>query len=406
VIPLDEALQRVLEATPRLPVEERSLAAAGQAWLAEPVRLDRDLPPADHAAMDGFAIRAADAGSPGALLVVIGEIAAGVEPRMSLGPGQAVRIMTGALVPEGADAVVPIEETAAPDPHAVRLRSTVVPGAHVRRRGEVLREGSVLLPAGAHLGPAEVGLLAAAGHTRVAVRRAPCIGLLSTGDEVVEPDTLPGPAQIRNSNAATLGAQAAAEGARVDYLGIAADSAPDLEARITTGLERDVLVLSGGVSMGVYDLVAGALTRAGVEIRFSRVAIKPGKPTVFGCRTSAGGTTLVFGLPGNPVSCMVVFRLLVAPALRRMQGAERLAETRVSARLVGKLDPTPRREAFHPARLNWSDSGFVAEPVRHQGSGDLVAWRAANGMIRLPADTGAAPGDRVEALLDRDFALR
>jgi len=406
VIPLDDALQRVLEATPRLPVEERPLVAAGGAWLAEPLRLDRDLPPGDMSAMDGFAVRSADATAAGAVLTVVGEIAAGEMPTARLTAGQAARIMTGALLPEGADAVVPVEETATPDDGSVRLRAPAAPGAHVRRRGEVLTVGSQLLPAGSRLGPAEIGLLASAGQTRVAVRQAPRIALLSTGDEIVEPDTVPGPAKIRNSNAATLALQATMEGGVVDYLGIAPDDATELERRITTGLDADVLVLSGGVSMGAYDLVAEALTRLGVEIRFTRIAIKPGKPTVFGSRPGPRGSTLVFALPGNPVSCMVIFRLLVAPALRRMQGAERLSETRVIARLVGKLDPTSRREAFHPARVNWSESGFVAEPVRHHGSGDLVAWRTANGMIRLPADTGAASGDRVEALLDRDFDLR
>ena len=407
MIALDEALQVVLERTPPLPVEFTGLAEAAGAWLAEPVASDADNPPADVSAMDGFALRAADLTDGREVLDVIGEVAAGVNPQIHVGAGQAARIMTGAVVPPGADAVQIVEHTEPVDGgERVRILRPAAPGSHIRRRGENLRRDERLLEVGCRLGAAEIGLLATVGRDRVAVRRRPRVALVPTGDELVEPAESPGPAQIRNSNGPTLLAQVAGEGAAADYLGIARDEAGALDRLVRSGLERDVLILSGGVSMGVYDLVTGVLRNAGVEILFERVAIKPGKPTVFGCSGGGEGTTLVFGLPGNPVSAMLAFRLLVAPALRRMRGASRVVDQRVRARLSGSLRSTSRREAFHPARIAWTETGYRADPLPHRGSGDLVAWRAANGVICLPADVGAEDGEPVEVLLDRDHDLR
>ena len=404
MIPLEEALRIVLERTPRLPPEEVPLQEAAGGWLVEEVRSDVDLPPADVSAMDGYALRAADTVSAPVELQVVGEVAAGAVPEVPVGSGQAVRIMTGAPLPDGADAVQMVEHTEAlQDGAAVRVLEAARAGRHIRRRGENLRDGEVILPAGSRLGPSEIGVLASAGRARISLPRRPRVALIPTGDELVEPDGTPGPGQIRNSNGPMLQVQLAAAGATVDYLGIAHDDEAELDRLIADGLRRDLLVLCGGVSMGVYDLVTAALQRAGVEVLFEKIAVKPGKPTVFGVHPDGA---LVFGLPGNPVAGRVIGRLLLAPALRRMQGSDRPGEERLSARLSGRLQPTARRECYHPARIVWSESGYVARPVMHHGSGDLVAWRGANGMIRLPADAGAEEGDRVEILADPDRDLR
>jgi len=407
MISLDEALRQVLERVPQLAPVRMPLHEAASAWLVDPVTSDVDLPPADVSAMDGFAVRAEDTATDVADLRVVGEIQAGSDPCFEIGPGQAARIMTGAKLPAGADSVQMVERTRERSGgKQVEVQGPVERGMHVRRRGENIRRGDGLLAAGQRVGPSEVGLLASGGITELLVRRRPRVALLPTGDELVEPDVTPGPAQIRNSNGPALEALLRSEGAEVDYLGIVGDEPEALRARIAEGLGRDVLLVTGGVSMGLYDLATEALREAGVEIVFEKIAIKPGKPAVFGVRRTDSGTTLAFGLPGNPVSCMVLFRLLVAPALRRMRGAKKVVDVRATASLVGSVPPTARREAFHPARVTWCETGLVAEPVRHHGSGDLVAWREANGMIRLPADSGADAGDRVEVLLDRDHDLR
>jgi molybdopterin molybdotransferase len=355
--------------------------------------------------MDGYAVRAADVAGAPVDLEVVGEIPAGAVPEFRVQPGQAARIMTGALLPAGADAVQMVERT--DDGEArVRILEAVEAGSHVRRQGENLRKGDELLPQGQRIGAAEVGLLAGAGVVMVPVLRRPRVAIVPTGDELVEPGTRPAPGQIRNSNGYSLYRQIQEEGCRPFYLGIGRDDPGALDGKIALGLDHDVLLLGGGVSMGKYDLVTGALKRAGVEILFEKVAVKPGKPTVFGARSSGGRTSLVFGLPGNPVSGMVMFRLLVAPALRRMQGASRSGGRLVRARLSQGLKPTAGRECYHPGRIRWREGGFEVAPVGHRGSGDLVAWRQANAMIRLPADQGADIGEDVDVLPDRDHELR
>jgi molybdopterin molybdotransferase len=288
----------------------------------------------------------------------------------------------------------------------VRVLESVDSGAHVRPRGENIVKGDVLLSRGQRIGPAEVGLLAGAGRAVVPVARSPRVAIVPTGDELVEPGVQPGPAQIRNSNGYSLHAQVRDENGSPAYLGIARDVDAALDEKIAQGLRYDVLLLCGGVSMGEYDLVTAALQRAGVTLRFEKVAVKPGKPTVFGVHEHAEGSTLVFGLPGNPVSGMVMFRLLVAPALRTMQGACKLVENGFPGRLAAPLRPTMGRTCFHPVRVERDESGLVAVPVAHRGSGDLVAWREANAMIRLPAGRGAEAGELVDIFLHRDHELR
>jgi molybdopterin molybdotransferase len=403
MIPLEEARSRVLERVRPLDPETVPCVEAVGGWLRSAVTSDVDQPPCDVSAMDGYAVRCDDVAPAPVELQVIGEIRAGAMPDFSLGPGQAAAIMTGAPLPAGAEAVQMVENTEA-DAAAgrVRILEPVEPGAHIRRQGENLRRGREVLPAGQRIGAVEVGLLAGAGLARVSVGRRPRVAVVPTGDELVEPGTRPGPGQIRNSNGSMLCAQVAAEGGVPHYLGIARDNEESLDQRVGQGLGGEMLLLGGGVSKGAYDLVTGSLRRAGVEIVFSQVAVKPGKPTVFGFRDGPAGRALVFGLPGNPVSALVMFRLLVAPALRALQGAPRHPEREVVARLEEPMRATSGREAFRPARIDWTDAGYVACPVSHRGSGDLVAWRHANGLIHLPADRGAEAGETVPVLLDPD----
>ncbi len=402
---LDEALTIVLGDVATLPTLLVPCSESSGRWLQEDVTSDVDQPPADVSAMDGFALRAADLAATPTTLTVIGEVPAGVQPDFEVGTGQAARIMTGAILPEGADAVQMVEHTEA-DGERVRVLERVESGSHVRPRGENIVKGEVLLAAGQRIGPAEVGLLAGAGRPVVPVARSPRVAIVPTGDELVEPGVQPAPAQIRNSNGYSLHAQVREENGIPAYLGIGRDVDSALDRKIAEGLRHDVLLLCGGVSMGKYDLVTAALKRAGVALRFEKVAVKPGKPTVFGVHEHGETRTLVFGLPGNPVSGMVMFRLLVAPALRKMQGACKLVERGFPGRLSAALRPTMGRTCFHPVRVERADAGLVAHPVAHRGSGDLVAWREANAMIRLPAGQGAEAGELVDIFLQRDHELR
>jgi len=319
MVPVDEALEIVLRETRALPTEEIALDDAPGRVLAEDVRSDTDMPPFDRSAMDGYAVRAADVASVPARLTVTGEVAAGAWPDRDLGPGEAIRIMTGAPVPGGATAVQQVEKTRAlEDGRRVEILASVGEGANIALRGCEVREGDLVLDRGGVLGPAAVAVLASTGHARVRVSRSPRVAVLVTGDEIVDVTESPGPGQIRNSNGPAVAAQARLGGAQVRVLGVAPDREEETVAAVRDGLsaEPDVLVVSGGVSAGDYDLVEPALEQLGVELLFTKVAIKPGAPLVFGRRKG----TLVFGLPGNPVSAQVTFDVLVRAALLRMQG--------------------------------------------------------------------------------------
>jgi molybdopterin molybdotransferase len=389
MLSVPEARKIVLEHARPLPAESAALGPALLGLvLAEEVASDLDMPPYDKAMMDGYAVRAADLPDGRATLAVTEEITAGRTPQRPIGPGQAARIMTGAPVPAGADAVVMIERTRTLDGGRVSIDDRPpMPGQNVMPRGREMRRGETVLAAGAVLRPQEIGLLAAVGRAAVRVYPSPPVAILSTGDEVVEAPEAPGPGQIRNSNGPMLAAQVARAGGVPHYLGIARDRLDSLRPLVVEGLRAPVLILSGGVSAGVADLVPGVLQELGVTAHFHKVEMKPGKPILFGTR----GDTLVFGLPGNPVSALVCFELFLRPALRRIRGHAEPGPRMVQAALAEDFAYRTDRPTYHPALLDsapftgGAGEGWRVHVVPWLGSPDLRGLVRANAFVLLPA---------------------
>lgn len=404
VVTVEKALEIVLAHTPTLPPEVALIDGALGRVLAEDVAADHDLPPFDRAAMDGYAVRAADATSAPAVLDVIAQVRAGQAFDGKLAAGQAVQVMTGAPVPTGASAVVPVEKTRALEGgRRVELQATAEPGANVSRQGCEVRTGETVLRAGATIDPASIAVLAAVGRGRVAVGQRPTVAVLSTGDELVDVWATPGRARIRNSNGYAVAAQARWAGGDVRPLGVVPDDADRIAAAVREGFRSHVLVISGGVSAGAYDLVEDVLARFDTGLLFTRVSVKPGAPLVFGRR----GEHLVFGLPGNPVSAQVTFELFVRPALLRMQGARVVTRPPVRVELAEAVVNRSGRRAYSPARVRLEDGRLQAWPIVSQGSGDLVAHASANAMVILDAEkTRAEAGEAVDALLLGNFLER
>jgi molybdopterin molybdotransferase len=377
-----EAQAIVLRNTHPLPPVDAPLTPAPLgAVLAEDIASDLDMPPYDKAMMDGYAVRSADLPDGRGTLTVIEEVTAGRTPRHTVGAGQATRIMTGAPIPPGADAVVMVERTRAEGDRVKIEDRPPQAGQNVMPRGREMRCGETVLAAGAVLRPQELGLLATVGRASARVHPAPRVAVLSTGDEVVEAVERPGPGQIRNGNGPMLCAQAARAGGQPHYLGIARDRLDSLAPRVAEGLRFDVLLLSGGVSAGALDLVPGVLQQAGVKPHFHKVEMKPGKPVLFGTRDS----TLVFGLPGNPVSALVCFELFVRPALRRLAGHAEPGPFVVRATLAEDFVYRTDRPTYHPAVLEADDSGWRVRAVPWYGSPDLRGLTRANAFAVFPA---------------------
>jgi molybdenum cofactor synthesis domain-containing protein len=403
VISVEEALAIMLRETPSLGGEDVLLEGSLGRILAEAVRADADQPPFDRAAMDGYALRAEDAARTAAVLKVVGEVRAGQVPERSVGAGEAMQIMTGAPLPRGASAVQPVEKTRRLEADRVAIDSVVEPRQHIAPRGSEMRAGDVVLEGGAPIDPATIALLASVGRSRVRVGQRPRVAVLATGDELVPVSETPGPGRIRNSNGPAVLAQARWAGAHVRSLGIVSDDGAALTEAIDNGLDGDVLVVSGGVSAGAYDLVEAAFARVGVEVFFERVAIKPGAPLVFGRRKRV----LVFGLPGNPVSAQVTFDVFVRAALLRLQGARCVSRPQVEVELLGPLRNKSGRKAHLPARVRWEAGRLVAEPLPSMGSADILAHARANALVVLDrARTAAAMGERAPALLLGNFLER
>jgi molybdopterin molybdotransferase len=379
---IDDALALVLARVQPLDAEDVSLHLAAGRVLAEPGRAAIDLPPFDSSAMDGFAVRAED--TPGRL-PLMGRSAAGRPYPGTLPEGAAVAISTGAVVPPGADAIVPLEEASLEAGNVVVAGAE--PGAHLRSRGGDAPAGAVVVPGGVRLRPAELGALAAAGIASIRAFRRPRVAVLATGSELQQPGSPLAPGEIYEANTPLLTAQLGAAGADVDVLTPVADDAEATTVALATGMNADVLVTSGGVSVGPHDLVRASLAELGVEEVFWRVDVRPGRPIAFGVR----GRTLVFGLPGNPVSSLVGCELFVRPAVLALQGAAEPGPPFLPARLGAAVRRDPRRVQLLRARLRVEPDGVVLDPLRGQESHMIATSAGAAALVRIEAGVGELP---------------
>jgi len=402
MLTFEEARRKVIEQLetrkgPRATEQVRVGEALGYV-LAQEIKTDREYPPFNRATRDGYAVFAADAKA-GATLKCTGEIKAGDRVTKELWAETCVQIMTGAAVPSGADAVVMIEHTKR-EGDQVRFERAAVTGQNFVPRGSEARAGQTLLTPGTRLGYAELALAAQVGAAELKCGQKPRVAILSTGDEIVPVDSVPGRFQIRNSNSVSLAAQVRLAGGRPVLLGNAMDREDDLSSKIRRGLQEDLLILSGGVSMGKYDFVEKVLKELETEFYFDSVAIRPGKPAVFGkC-----GEKFVFGLPGNPVSTMVTFELFVAPAVDILSGAEARPLPMIEARLGEALDEKPGVTHFLPARLEGQGPAREVKALKWQGSGDVSALGRANCFLVVPIEKQKiGAGERVDVMLRRDL---
>src|SRR6266404_3413582 len=396
MITVDQALSILLDQVETLGSESVAIEQAHRRILAEDVRADMDLPPFDRARMDGYAVRSSDVRTAPVKLRVIGEIAAGAQFEHRVNAGEVVKIFTGAPVPDGADAVQKVEVTRA-NGHIVEILEPVTPGQFITPRASEVAAGEVVAETGREIGPAEMAVLASFGYASVRIGRRPRVAVISTGSELVEVSSKPSGAQIRNSNSYTLAAYAERAGAMADMLGIVEDTPEATRvALIRAADNHDIVITSGGVSMGDYDLVKGALKDIGAEIYFDRVIIRPGKPIVFARR----GETYFFGLPGNPVSTSVTFNVFVRPAIRKMQGETSPAPAMVSAQLSRTVRDSSSRRSYLPARLFIQEGRVMVEPLKWGGSSDFVAFMQANALIVVREDAHeTAQGELVDVLL-------
>ncbi len=398
MLSVSEALAKVLAYAGRKPPTRVPLAESLDLVLAEEIESDIDSPPHDKAMVDGYAVLCEDLPDGAAELSVLEEVTAGAVPTLPVSPGHCTRIMTGAPLPAGADAVAMVERTELlASGQRVRIVDNVSAGQNIMRQGASLRRGEVVLAAGQEIRPPEIGLLAEVGRAEVTVIARPRVAILSTGNELVEAHEQPAAGQIRNSNGPMLAAAVRRAGGAPLELGIARDEVAHLRAKIEQGLAADILVLSGGVSAGVLDLVPGVLQELGVRQVFHKVNLKPGKPLWFGVDHS----TLVFGVPGNPVSSLVCFELFIRPAIAVLAGRDAAANARwLSASLTKRFTHRGERPTYFPAALRRTDDGWLAEPVDWRGSADLRGITRANALIAFPAgDRAWQAGDVFQALL-------
>jgi molybdopterin molybdotransferase len=395
MLTVEDARNRVIQQARRLPPAPCPLSESRDCLLAEDVVADLDQPPFDKSLVDGFAVRSADLATGNRRLRLGETILAGQNPTRPLGPLEAATIMTGAPLPSQADAVVMHERTKSADDVVLIELDTVQAGQNVLLRGQICRAGDAVLAAETRLTPPRLGLLASVGKARVAIVPRPSVAVIPTGDELVELDQIPAPGQIRNSNAIMLEAMARQQGALPRVFPIARDEPAELEQSLRAGLDFDVLTISGGVSAGQRDLVPAALERLGVRRIFHKVRVKPGKPLWFGVGPERGERpgTLVFGLPGNPVSSLVGFLLFVQPCLQILAGLEARRPESCEGALAATYVHRGDRPTYHPARLARKEADPTAmaliETLDWAGSADLLGLACAEGFALFP------PGDRV-----------
>jgi molybdenum cofactor synthesis domain-containing protein len=396
MIPINQAIEIVLRNTPALGTENVPLSRALTRVLAEDIIADTDLPPFDRAQMDGYAVRAADIANAPATLPIVGESAAGAGWHHEMKAGQAVRIMTGAPVPKGADTVQQVELTRENNAH-VEILQPVETGRSIVRRAAEIKAGETVLRSGEQINAETIATLASFGYAQVKAGKRPRVAVMATGSELVNVEEKPGPDQIRDSNNYTIEAYASQANAIVERLPLAGDDTAKLKGDIARAVETsDVLITSGGVSMGVYDFTKTALRELGAEIFFERVALRPGKPTVF----ARLGQTLIFGLPGNPVSVAVTFNLFARTALRAMQGASEPQPVHEYAVLARNLKGSVDRESYLPATLRTDEKAtLLAEPLKWGGSSDFVSFARATALINLPAGAGMIPAGKLVRVL-------
>jgi molybdenum cofactor synthesis domain-containing protein len=395
MITVDDALDIVLGRVSPLDPETIGLESASGRILAQDIYSDIDLPPFDRARMDGYALRSEDIIDAPVRLKLIGEIAAGSEFSGRVERGQAVKIFTGAPVPEGADAVQKVEVTE-PDGEYVLINEAVKKGQFITPRSSEVGSGTLVAERGREIGPPEMAVLASFGYSQVKVGRRPRVAVISTGSELVAVTSKPEGAQIRNSNSYSIASYASRAGAVVDNLGTVEDSTrATLDALAKAAERRDVVITSGGVSMGDYDLVKAALNEMGARIYFDKVIIRPGKPIVF----AQFNETYFFCLPGNPVSTSVTFNVFARPALRLLQGDGSPLLSTLRARLAGAIKDSSSRRSYLPARLFIEDGEAVVESLKWAGSSDLVAFMRANALIVVPEETHEIEGGEMVDVL-------
>ncbi len=383
MISVDTAIKIVEDTIKPLPVKTIPFENALGFCLAGDMQSDIDMPPFNRSAMDGYAVIAEDTTNAPVELTVIEDIAAGHMPTKTVSCGQASKIMTGAAVPAGADAVVKFEETEELSAsNRVKILRPIDRGRNISNRGEDMQVGQKVLCKGMPIRPQEIGILATIGKSRVEVFSAPTVGIISTGDELVDVGCKPSVAQIRNSNGYSLAAQARRMHAEVELFGVVKDTKEEISAMMQRGFRKDILILSGGVSMGEYDLVGDVMKDLNTQIYFEKVALRPGKPVIFGKKD----TTFIFALPGNPVASFVTFELFIYPAIRKMMGFTNTHRTIFKASLETEIFVRRKRREYRPAFLRMHNNTWLVSPVEWHGSADLLATTRANCLLIVRED--------------------
>ncbi len=404
MISVEEALNRILPLIPILGLEKVGIMSSLGRVIGEDIVAPRDIPPLDNSAMDGYAVRSADVKGASrdnpALLTVIEDLPAGALPTRNVAQGQVIRIMTGAPIPEGADAVVMVENTGR-EGQEVRIFQGVPPGENIRRAGEDVKKGDRVIPKGSVIRAPEVGMLASVSRASVYVHQRPVVTILCTGDELVDVDEGVADHKIVSSNSYTLSAQVMECGGLPLQLGIAKDKPEEIETKLRQGLRADMILCSAGVSVGDYDLVKDVLAKIGFQMEFWGVAMRPGQPLAFG--TIMGKPA--FGLPGNPVSSMVCFEQFVRPSLLKMMGHRHLFRPLVEAILKEDIRKKPGRRHFMRARLSMEEDRYAVITTGPQGSGILNSMVEANCLLIVPEETTEMKaGDKARVqILDRSF---